>query len=161
MLEISKTWRTLFHLKLQCWKFQKLEELSFTSNFNVGNFKNLKNSLSHFWTWNLKLKDLKNILPHLRTYNTLKKSLPHLPPTWKSYKLLVCHHLEMNSHSRCKVKNLVSKQFSPFFLCNTSSNLSLLFILTQCPFSCLVWAHNLLETTWKLARNESFNNCIN
>jgi hypothetical protein len=23
-----------------------------------------------------------------------------------------------------------------------------------------VWAHNLLETTWKLARNESFNNVL-
>jgi len=111
----------------------------------------------------LQLKDLKNTLPRLRTYNTLKKSLPHLPPTWKSCKLLVWHHLEMNSHSLCKLKNLVSKRFSLFFsfLCNTSSNLSLLLILTQCPFSCLVWAHNLLETTWKLARNESINNCIN
>jgi hypothetical protein len=31
--------------------------------------KYLKNSLSHFWTWNLKLKDLKNTLPHLSVEN--------------------------------------------------------------------------------------------
>jgi hypothetical protein len=86
----------------------------------------------------------------------LKKSLPDLPLTWKSCKLFVCHHLEMNSHSLCKLRTLFQKGFSPFFLCNTSSNLSLLLVLTQCPFSCLVWAHNLLETTWKQARNESF-----
>jgi hypothetical protein len=57
---------------------------------------------------------LKNTLPHLRTYNTLKKSLPHLPLTWKSCKLLVCHHLEINSHSLCKLRTL-SQGFSNFF----------------------------------------------
>jgi hypothetical protein len=32
----------------------------------------------------------------------------------------------------------------------------LLLVLIQCPFSCLVWAHNPLERTWKQARNETF-----
>jgi hypothetical protein len=86
----TKTWKTFLALQ--------------TSMLEIS--KNLKNFLSHFWTWNLQLKDLKNTLPHLRTYNTLKKSLPHLPPTWKCCKLLVCHHLEMNSHSLCKLKTL-------------------------------------------------------
>jgi hypothetical protein len=81
----------------------------------------------------------------------LKKSLPHLPLIWKSCKLLVCHHLEMNSHSLCKLKC-----FSPFFYAIQAQNLSLLLVLTQFPFSCLVWAHNLLEITWKQARNENF-----
>jgi hypothetical protein len=88
---------------------RNLKNFSYTSNFNVGNLQNLKISLSHFWTWNLKLKDLKNTLSHLRTYNTLKKSLPHLPLTWKSCKVLVCHHLEMNSHSLCKLRTLSQK----------------------------------------------------
>jgi len=35
-------------------------------------------------------------------------------------------------------------------------NLWLFIVLTQCPFSCLMWAHNLLETTWKQARIETF-----
>jgi hypothetical protein len=29
---------------------RNLKNFSYTSNFNVGNLKNLKNSLSHFWT---------------------------------------------------------------------------------------------------------------
>jgi hypothetical protein len=88
---------------------------------------NSKNPLSHILNLNLKLKDLKNTLPHLKTYNTLKKSLPHLPLIWKSCKLLVCHHLEMNSHSLCKLKNLFQKD-SFLFLCNTSSK----FFTTSC-----------------------------
>jgi hypothetical protein len=133
MLKLSTTWRTLFHT---LWNLGHFEELSFT------HFK-LK-------TWNLKT------LPHLRTYNTLKKFLPHLPLTWKSCKLLVCYHLEMNSHSLCKLKLRFSKGFFHFFYAIQAQNLSLLFVLTQCSFSCLVWAHNLLETTWKQARNERF-----
>jgi hypothetical protein len=35
---------------------RNLKNFSYTSNFNVGNVKNLKTSLSHFWTWNLKLE---------------------------------------------------------------------------------------------------------
>jgi hypothetical protein len=86
----------------------------------------------------------------------LKKSLPHLPLTWKSCKLLVCHHLEMNSHSLCKLKNLLSKGLSPFFYAIQAQNPSLFVVLTQCPFPWLVWAHNLLEITWKQTRNERF-----
>jgi hypothetical protein len=105
-----------------------LKNFSYTSNFNGETLNNSKNSLPHtfsnfnvekpqkleelsFTLLNLKLelKDVKNTLSHLRTYNTLKKSLPHLPLTWKSYKLLVCHHLEMNSHSLCKLKTLSQK----------------------------------------------------
>jgi hypothetical protein len=48
------------------------------------------------------------------------------------------------------------KTILSFFLCIQAQNLSLL-VLTQCPFSCLVWAHNLLETTRKQARNERYN----
>jgi hypothetical protein len=110
------------------------KNFSYTSNFNVETFNNSKNSLPHTFsnfnietskTWRtlfhtFELKALKNTLPHLRTYNTLKKSLPHLPFTWKSCKLLVCHHLEMNSHSLCKLRTLSQKD-SLLFLCNTSS----------------------------------------
>jgi hypothetical protein len=95
----------------------------------------------------------------------LKKSFPHLPLTWKSYKLLVYHHLEMNSHSLCKLKLRLSKGFSPFFYAIQAQNLALL-ILTQCSFSCLVWA----ITYWKQFENKQemkdsrfmkWNNCIN
>jgi len=113
-LKLSTTWKTF---------------LAHTSNLKVETLNNLKNSLSHtfsnfmkpsitwriffhtLWISNLKLKDLKNTLPHLRIYNTLKKSLPHLPFTWKSCKVFICHHFEMNSHSPCKLKKLLSKGF--------------------------------------------------
>jgi hypothetical protein len=36
-----------------------------------------------------------------------------------------------------QIKNLVSKGFSPFFYAIQAQNLSLLLVLTQCPFSCL------------------------
>ncbi len=135
-----------------------MKNFSYTSNFNVGNLKNLKNSLSHFWTWNLKLKDLKNTLPHLRTYNTLKKSLS-TPPTHMEKLQAPCmpplgNELPLTLQSKKPCLKTILSFF--FFLCNTSSNLSLLLVLTQCPFSCLVWAHNLLEITWKQTRNESF-----
>jgi hypothetical protein len=109
------------------------------SNFNVETFNNLNNSFSHFKILkhlenlsftHFELKNLKNTFPHLRTHNTLKKSLPHLALTWKSCKLLVCHHLEMNSHSLCKLKFRLSKGFSPFFYAIQVQNLSLLLILT-------------------------------
>jgi hypothetical protein len=97
---------------------RNLKNFSYTSNFNVETFNNSKNSLPHIFSnfnvenfKNLKLKDLKNTLPHLRTYNTLKKSIPHLPLTWKSCKLLVCHHLEMNSHSLYKLRTLSQKDY--------------------------------------------------
>jgi hypothetical protein len=38
-----------------------------------------------------------------------------------------------------QTKNLVSKRFSPFFYAIQAQNLSLLLVLTQCPFSYLVW----------------------
>ncbi len=146
---------SLTHLKLEA--FNNLKILSCTPQTST-----LK--LSTTWTFfhtfsNLNIEtfnNLKNILPHFNTYNTLKKSLPHLPLTWKSCKLFVCHHLEMNSHSYSKLKNLFSKGFSLFFYAIQAQNPSLLLVLTQCPFSCLVWAHNLLQTTWKQARNERF-----
>jgi hypothetical protein len=136
------------------------------SNFNVETLNNLKNSLPHtlkprtlwrtffltLWTQNLKLKDLKNTLPHLRTYNTLKKSFSHLLHTWKSCKLFVCHHLEMNSHSLCKLKLRLSKGFSPLSYAIQAQNLSLLFVLTQCSFSCLVWAHNPIGNNLKTSK---------
>jgi hypothetical protein len=167
----SNTWKTFLHkleisletcnngkeFSLTHLKFEVLYNLKtyfqHTSNFNVETFNNLKNFLPH--TFNLKLKNLKNIHPHLKTYNTLKKSLPHLPFTWKCCTLLVCHHLEMDSHSLCKLKAFPKKKF-PFFYAIQVQNLSLCHVLTQCPFFCLVWAHNLLETTWKQARNETF-----
>jgi len=144
--------------------FNNLKNLAHTSNFNVETLNNSKNSLPHTFSnlnietlnnlknslphiLNLKLKDLKNTPPHLRTYNILKKSLPHLPLTWKRCKLLVCHHVEMNSHSLCKLKNLLSKGLSPFFYAIQAQNPSLFVVLTQCPFPWLVWAHNLLEIT--------------
>jgi hypothetical protein len=161
--KLTNVWRPhLKSLPLNCYMSQNktftrspqtLEKLSCKNlKFDLKLVTLAKNNLWH--TWNLKLKDLKNTFPHLRTYNTLKKSFPHLPLTWKSCKLLVCHHLEMNSHSLWKLNNLLSKGFFPFFYAIQAENPSL-FILTQCPFSCLVWAHNLLETTWKLARNET------
>jgi hypothetical protein len=52
-----------------------------------------------------------------------------------------------------QTKNLSSKRFSLSMLYKL--NLWLFLVLTQCPFSCLLWAHNLLETTWKEARNET------
>jgi len=86
---------SLTHLKLK--PFNNLKNFSNSSNFNVETFSNSKNSL-----------------PHIRTYNTLKKSLPHLPLTWKSCKLLVCQHLEMNSHSLSKLKTFSPKDFLLF-----------------------------------------------
>jgi hypothetical protein len=72
---------------------------------------------------------------------------------------------KMDSHSLCKLKAL-SQQNSPFFYSIQTQNPSLFLILTQCPFSCLVWAHILLETSWKEetmkdSRFMKWNNCIN
>jgi hypothetical protein len=53
-----------------------------------------------------------------------------------------------------QTKSLPSKGFS--FSMLYKQNLWLFLVLTQCPFSYLVWAHNLLETTWNQARNERF-----
>jgi hypothetical protein len=64
----------------------------------------------------------------------LKKSLPHLPLTWKSCKLFVCHHMEMNSHSLCKLINLFSKGFSPFFYAIQAQNPSLFLISNTMSF---------------------------
>jgi hypothetical protein len=160
-LKLSITWETcLAHTNFNVETLNNLKNsLSHTfSNFNIETFNNLKNSCSH--TLHLKFK------AHLKTYNTLKKSLPHLPFIWKSCKLLVCHHLEMNLHSLCKLKTFISKGFIHFFYALQAQNPSLFVVLTQCPFFCLMWAHNLLETTWKQARNDDsrfmkWNNCIN
>jgi hypothetical protein len=141
MLKLSTTWKTLFH---KLWNPRTLWRTLFLT----------------LWALNLKLKKLKNTLPHLKTYDTLKKSLPHLPLTWKSCKLLVCHHLEMNSHSFCKLKLHLSKGFSPFFYAIQAQNLSLLLVLTQCSFSCLVWANNLLKTSLKTSKKWSWNGPI-
>jgi hypothetical protein len=89
----------------------------------------------------------------MKIYNTFEDLFHTSHSSWKCYKFLVCHHLEMDSHLHCKLKNLFSKN-SLFFNAIQAQNLSLLLVLTQCPFSCLVWAHNLLETTWKQAKNE-------
>jgi hypothetical protein len=65
-------------------------------------------------------------------------------------------HLErlLLSLQPCKLKILPSKRFSLSML--YKQNPWLLLVLTQCPFSYLVWAHNVLETTWNQARNETF-----
>jgi hypothetical protein len=103
-LKLSTTWKTSFahFFKLQRCNLQQLEKSlpHIFSNFNVESFNNLENTL-----------------PHLRTYNTLKKFLPHLLLTWKSCKLLVCHCLEMNSHSLRKVKKTLLSKWFFFFLC--------------------------------------------
>jgi hypothetical protein len=52
-----------------------------------------------------------------------------------------------------QTKSLPSKGFSLSMLYKL--NPWLLLILIQCPFFCLVWAHNLLERTWKQTRNET------
>jgi hypothetical protein len=55
-----------------------------------------------------------------------------------------------------QTKNMFLKKIIFFFsMQHKLKNLSLFLILTQCSFSCLVWAHNLLETTWKQVRNET------
>jgi hypothetical protein len=153
-LKFSTTWNTF---------------LTHTSNFNVETFNNSKNSLPHtFLNLNVEtLNNLKKTLPHLKTYNILKKFLPHLSFIWKSCKLFVCHHLEMNSHSLCKLKEtFFSKRFTCFLYVIQAQSPSLLLVLTQCPFSCLVWA----ITFWKQLENKAkmkdsrfmkWNNCIN
>jgi hypothetical protein len=70
--------------------------------------------------------------------------VPYMPPLGNELPLTL------------QTKNLLSKGFSPFFYAIQVQKASLLFVLTQCLFSCFVWAHNLLETTWKQARNERF-----
>jgi hypothetical protein len=124
------------------------------SNFNIATHNNLKKSLPHiFSNLNVESLKLKNTLSHLKTYNTLKKSLPHTfsnlnveslnnlkntPPHLKSCKLFVSHHLEMNSHSLCKLrKNFLSKGLSPSSMQIQTQNPSLRLVSTQ-----------LLSLTW-------------
>ncbi len=52
-----------------------------------------------------------------------------------------------------QTKSLPSKGFSLSMLYKLNPWLFL--VLIQCPFSCLVWAHNLSKTTWRQARNET------
>ncbi len=77
-------------LKIQNWNYQQLKNLS-SKHFHLTTcyFQKLKERVFHTW----------------KTYNTLKKFLPHLPLTWKCYKLLICHHLEMDSHFLCILAN--------------------------------------------------------
>jgi hypothetical protein len=143
-LEAFNNLKTSFahFFKLHRWNFQQLEEVSFTHFFK------LKCWISQ------QLEKHSSTLENLQHFEEVSST--SLTPL-KSCKLLVCHHLEMNSHSLCKLKiNFLSKGFSPSSMQIQAQNPSLLLVPTQCPFSCLVWAHNLLETTWKQARNERF-----
>jgi len=114
---------SLTHLKLE--DFNNLKAfLPHTSNFNIKTFNNSKNSFPHtFSNFNVEtFNKSKNSLPHTWNLKIRKKffhtwkfttffneSLPHLPLTWKRYKLLVCHHLEMDSHLLCKLKPFLKK----------------------------------------------------
>ncbi len=172
-------WRPqLKSLPLNCYMSQNkiftrnletIEKLSCTNlKFDLKLVTLAKNSLWH--TWNLKLSTNRSTLLHtLSQTSTAWKTFFHtweLTTFWRSF-FHTSHSLEKlqapcmpplgnELPPFCKLKNLLSKGFSPFFYAIQAQNPSLLWVLTQCPFSCLVWAHNLLETTWKQARNESF-----
>jgi hypothetical protein len=96
----SNTWKPFLHkLEISLQTCNNGEEL-FLTHLKFEAFNKLKASFPH--TSNFKVetfKNLKNVLSHLRTYNNLKKSFPHLSLTWRHCMLLVCQHLEMDSHS--------------------------------------------------------------
>ncbi len=135
-------------LEFQSWNFQQLEELSSTHFFKISKLKSSTTRRTLFQTlspWNLILsKFWKQVFHTWKTYNTLKKLLSHLP--------LACKWIP-TLFATLQTKNLPPKGFSLSMLYKL--NPWLLLVLTKCPFSCLVWAHNLLETTWKQARNET------
>jgi hypothetical protein len=95
--------------------------------------------------WNLILsKNFKNKFPTLEKFTTLWRNVFH---TSHSLGKTITLFATLQTQSLCS-KGL---SFSMLY----KLNLWLLLVLIQCPFSCLVWAHNLLETTWKQARNET------
>jgi hypothetical protein len=125
------------------------------SNFKVEILNNSKSSLPN--TFTLKLDSFKKledrVFPHLK--NLQLEEIFSTPPihlesftislyatTWRWTTTLFV---------TLQTKSLSSKGFSFFMLYKL--NPWLLLVLIQCPFSCLVWAHNLLKTTWKQARN--------
>jgi hypothetical protein len=132
------------HLKHSTYRRTFLDTFSWISKLKFSTTRRtLFQTLS---PWNLILfKTWKQVFHTWKTYNTLKKSLPHLPLTCKWILILFV---------TLQTKKLPSKGFSLSMLYKVSP--WLLFVLTKCPFPCLVWAHNLLETTWKQARIETF-----
>ncbi len=91
----------------------------------------------HIWEFITFIKISSTPPTHLETLQ-----VPYMPPLGNGLPFTL---------QPCKLKTF--KRISPFNAIQ-AQNLSLLLILAQCPFSWLVWAHNLLEETWKQVRNE-------
>ncbi len=157
--------RTMFDT-LETWGFQQLEDLSCT------HLKLSTNRRTHLHTLSqiskLKFSTIQRTFFHtLLTFKNLKKefsTLEKLTTLWRnlfhtSHSLgnvtiaLYATTWKCTLFATLQIKSLPSKGFSLSMLYKL--NLWLLFVLTQCLFSCLVWAHNLLETTWKQAKNET------
>ncbi len=116
------------------------------SNLKVEVLNNSKNSLQNIFALKLNIfKNLKNKFFTLEKLTTLWRNLFN-----------TSHSLgkTLTLFATLQTKSLASKGFSLSML--YKQNPWLLLVLTQCPFSYLVWAHNLLETTWNQARNEVF-----
>ncbi len=137
-LKFSITRRTLFHKLSQTWrlKFSITQRILFqTKTLKLDNFKKLG----------------EQIFPHLKKLTTLWRNFFHTSHSLeKFYNLLVW---TTTFFATLQTQSLSSKGFSLSMLYKL--NPWLLLVLIQCPFSCLVWAHNLLERTWKQARNKT------
>ncbi len=181
--DILNTKATINTLKLESWSFQQFEELSSkhfhleTWYFQEQVFPHLKN-LQHFEEISsTPFTHLKRLLLSLKPCKLKafpQKDSPFLCCTSKYFQKLknkfstleklttLWRNLFHTSHSlgntitlfaTLQTKSLPSKGFSLSMLYKL--NPWLLLILIQCPFFCLVWAHNLLERTWKQTRNET------
>jgi hypothetical protein len=153
------------------WNLQQCKKLSLThlklhtfKNSKTTHFKHSMNRRTLFHTFTLKLgtfKNLKNKFFTLEKLTTLWRNLFH---TYHSLRngllLLLQQHLEEVSSTPpihfANQKSVSQKESLHFCMQHKLITLSLFLVLTQCSFSCLVWANNLLERTWKQTRNETF-----